>query len=191
MQNRMRTISTIVFLFIVQLCTAQKDSSTVNNNQTKIEELKERLENLSVKKESEPFDSTAYKIDYMFQEFKKLRLEVNQLNESIQKCNTAKVPIQIETNNSKLIANKNSIDVEAFYVVLNSDRTLEGADEKLSKTKEYDAYNIIIVENARKTWYHLVLKERLSKAQAQKNTYSFRKKGFSDAWWTASKNLIH
>jgi hypothetical protein len=191
MQNRMKTISTLAFLIIAQLCFAQKDSSVINNNQTKINELKERLIGLTEQKEKKTFDSSAYKINYMFQEFKKLRLEVNKLNESIKKQNAAKDAIHLTANDGKLTTNKTSIDIEAFYIIVDSERTLERADKKLSTTKNYEVYNIIIIENARRTWYHLVLKEKLTIKQAKKNTNSFRKNGITDAWWTSGKNLMH
>lgn len=187
----MKTISTLAFLIIAQLCLAQKDSSVINNNQTKINELKERLIGLTEQKEKETFDSSAYKINYLFQEFKKLRLEVNKLDESIKKQKAAKDAIHLTANDGKLSANKTSIDIEAFYIVVDSERTLERADKKLSTTKNYEVSDIIIIENARKTWYHLVLKEKLTIKQAKKNTNSFRKKGITDAWWTSGKNLMH
>jgi hypothetical protein len=125
MQNRVKTISTLAFLIIVQLCFAQKDSSVINNNQAKINELEERLIGLTEQKEKETFDSSAYKINYVLQEFKKLRLEVNKLDKSIKKQKAAKDAIHLTANDGKLSANKTSIDIEAFYIVVDSERTLE------------------------------------------------------------------
>jgi hypothetical protein len=52
-------------------------------------------------------------------------LEVNKLDESIKKQKAAKDAIHLTANDGKLSANKTSIDIEAFYIVVDSERTLE------------------------------------------------------------------
>jgi len=47
-----------------------------------------------------------------------------------------------------------------------------------------------LVKNSKETWYHVILEEEFTEEQAGVSTAEFRKKGFSDAWWTTGKKLM-
>lgn len=177
-------VTTALFL---TLSGSAQDAEKVNENNTKINELNERLDNLLGTNKPSEADSSNIKLNLIMTDLKQIKEELSKLKVSVNE-------IQAGSSNPKLkeesITNNTfNLDTAGYYVVLISDRTIEGAQKKFQKvsTKE----EILLIQNNRQSWYHVVVKKPVTLTQAGQVTQKFRINGFADAWWTTGRKLMH
>lgn len=183
----MKNFFAALFFLFSQVGFAQNETKVVDQNRTKIDQLNERLDRLLNGDSSGEVDSTNYKLDYIFQEIRNIKSELNAIKTSVDELKT----IERSTERAEVAANglavNSTISDADYFVVLASGRTLKEAELKLRRIK--DSKNSMIIENDRGSWFHIVLKQPLDIKEAGKVAKQYRHKGFTDAWWTTGKKL--
>lgn len=106
-----------------------------------------------------------------------------KLTKKIEKEIEAKyVSVTSKTNDKGEVELTKSNLQEGYYIVINSERKYE---DILHAQKELARQGIEtqVVQNVRKTWYHLFTTTLPTRQEAGKAVGDIREKGFSDAWW--------
>jgi prefoldin subunit 5 len=188
MQGKMKNVIAALFILIAQLGFSQKDTSTVGKNKNKIDQLNERLDRLLKGGSSEEVDSTNYKLDYIFQEIKNIKSEISEMKQSIEEIKTIDRSVLNAENAVVAIKDAQGVSAGAYYVVLASNRSKERAEKALKRLS--GSHKVRLVKNSKETWFHIILESELTEKQAGLTTAEYRKKEFSDAWWTTGKKLI-
>lgn len=181
----MKKYITIVFLFFSVITFAQEGDIKVNENELKIGELNERLDRLINGSKQISGDSISIKIDRLIFDIKEIKSEMNVLRNTVQKLdNESKSGRRLNEFDSKL----DEIENGKYYVVIGSEREQKRAIrilKNIQKTQE-----AVLVQNDRKSWYHIVLASPLSMKQAIKEKSKQQQLGFADAWWINAKKLV-
>lgn len=106
-------------------------------------------------------------------DYQELRNLIEALSEN---SNTAK-----NNSTAKLAKKQVAMDGE-FYVVLESQRTLEQAKRAKQMLSSSDT-KVIILEGSQRNWYYLALPQQLEYKPAITLLNEARADGFSEAWW--------
>lgn len=77
---------------------------------------------------------------------------------------------------------KKSFLESGYYVIIESERTYEDV-LKAQHDLLLNGVKTQIIQNVRKTWYHLATEKLENRDMAGKITYNWRTKGYNDAWW--------
>jgi hypothetical protein len=188
MQGKMKKLVTALFILITQLGFSQNDTSIVDKNKDKIYQLNNRLDRLLNGDIEEDFDSTNYKLDYIFQEIRKIKVELTDIKESLHEVKTIGESALKSGNTAMAGKNFQGVSAGSYYVVLASNRSKERAEKALKRLS--GSHKVRLVKNSKETWFHIILESELTEKQAGLTTAEYRKKEFSDAWWTTGKKLI-
>lgn len=175
---RLKLIIILSFLSVSSVF-AQSDSVKVDQNKNKIGELNQRLDNLLESSKTIDGDSVQYKLDLLFKEIKGIKTSLTELKESVEELNETKA-IQV--------AEEKIADIESgkYYMVLASRRDLG----RINRAKKaMDSRDLMVVQNSKETWYHLVSTRAMSMSDAILKTAAERKNGVQDAWWVTAKKL--
>lgn len=170
------SISLFIFLLLSTLLFGQ-DTTIVKGNNSKIDELNSRLEKLL--KETEPTDSITIQIGELRQLIDGLRYELDQLKVDVKDIKEGKY------NTTPSLDSK--LNDEDYYVVVAARGNLQNAQRALPRYQRGE--KLLIVQNARGTWYHLIHEKAYTMEEAQRVTARVRGDGISDAWWVTGKKL--
>ena len=78
----------------------------------------------------------------------------------------------------------NLTDLKGYYIVRESERDKKQAESTLEKFKKmYQDSPLIVVQNHRKTWYHVCISKSYEWNEIGSKVKEARKKGSIKAWW--------
>lgn len=157
-----------------------QDSAKVEGNNQKIKELNSRLDQLLLGKE-QPRDSLAIKLDTMLMLIKELRQEMKTIKQEFAKIKKGEVKYEIEPQSTSVL------ERGSFYVVVAARGNLRKAQEALLQYQK--SYPLMIVQNERETWFHLVHKQSYSQNEVGNMVARERMNGIKDAWWISGEKL--
>lgn len=195
MRNNFKYIVATLLILCSLKGFSQKDSTVVNQNKRKIDQLNDRLNRLIGTENIDGIDSNnhALKIDLLFKEIRQIKSELNEIKQSVDELksieqSTQKTEKIIQNLNVKTINDKGlQLFEDKFYVIIESDRSREGA--LLKKPLTIPSHQIKLIQNSRKSWYHWVVVEPFSYDEIGNETQRYRNLGFKDAWWEKGENL--
>tara|TARA_B100001109_G_scaffold255893_1_gene262585 strand:- start:860 stop:1399 length:540 start_codon:yes stop_codon:yes gene_type:complete len=171
----------VLSLFLAfSLSLFSQDSAKVVGNNEKIKELNNRLDQLLLGNE-QPRDSLAIKLDTMLMLIKELRQEMTTIKQEFEEIKKGKVKYEIEPQTTK------ALESDSFYVVVAARGNLRKAQEALLHYQKN--YPLMIVQNDRGTWFHLVHKQSYSQNEVGKMVARERMNGIKDAWWISGEKL--
>lgn len=170
------TLSLILFSF---LAFAQTEETQEGKNQEKINQLNQRLDKLLEESKGDKEGSIDLKLDRLFTEIRELKKEVEALNRSFEKLQSGE--------GGEL--SKKPMEQDEYYVVIASRRDRERAGRALEAYSAAKKAALKMVQNQRGSWYHIILDQPFSLAEASKRSTAYRKSGIHDCWWVTGKKL--
>lgn len=177
------TVALICFSFAGFAQTEKK----VQKNDEKIDELNQRLDNLIGSSKEISGDSVEFKLDMLFREIQNLKTEMSSIRESVDEIKQNGVTSSNASGLNKFNSKIENIENGQYYVVIASERTKSRAEAVLKKLT--DSKNFQVVQNAKGSWYHVIVAESFDMRSAIKRTFEIRKTNVKDAWWVIGRKL--
>lgn len=202
----------VVLLSLTQRVVAQADSLTLlNRNRVALETMADKLDSVMTNLDMMQQDSMAIHSEediarmlkyYMLMNME-LRLSLDSVNQALNvsheqylllsKLDSLRMMQKVSYN--KTVTEEGGSDAVSvidpsencgrdYFVVLASRRSEEACNE-VAQTIQQKGYRVIVVQNATKTWFHVVLEQRFSRIMAGKVVAGMRCK-YSNAWWMKS-----
>ncbi len=169
--------------------------SAFAQNQMELQNLKKiqyRLDSLKLIQEEQLDKKIHTSIQKMKMENDSLKLAVELLNTELLlaqgklRNSEMKLIEKSDPKENQIIVNPTkAISIqEAYYVVLDSERTLEEIEQKQSMLqRKFTNNELTVIQNESKTWYHLIVKKGYDRITIGLAVQAFRNKGIADAWW--------
>ena len=181
MKGILISIGLLVTLLFFNINAQAQDTAKVEGNKQKIDELNSRLDKLLSGNETGE-DSLSIKLDEVLVIVKELQREMNNLKGEVDELKSGKLRYDIEPKSGST-----SLNSESYYVVV----AARGNEERIQKaliTMQKEA-PLMIVQNSRESWYHLIHKQAYNMAEARQTAEKEKQNGISDAWWVSGKKL--
>ncbi len=182
MKGILISIGLLATLLFFNINSQAQDTAKVEGNKQKIDELNSRLDKLLSGNETGEKDSLSIKLDEVLVIVKELQREMNNLKGEVDELISGKFRYDIEPKSASTTLNS-----ESYYVVV----AARGNEERIQKaliTMQKDA-PLMIVQNSKGTWYHLIHKQAYSMAEARQMAEKEKQNGITDAWWVTGRKL--
>ena len=181
----MRLIFAIIAFSLIGISTlfGQNDTAQINQTKDKINELNQRLDKLYKSSQTIERDSVQYKLDMLFEEVKAIKSSMAELKETVEILSGEATK---DSSMKELEDKISDIQKGKYYVVLASERDMERI--KMVK-KNMSNQQLLLVQNKKGSWYHLVLDKEIPMREAIQQTLNERQNGVKDAWWVSAKKL--
>jgi hypothetical protein len=181
MKGILTSISLLATLLLFNTHAQAQDTARVSGNKEKIKELNNRLDNLLKGNEGKK-DSLSIKVDEVLVIVKELQIEMNKLKGEVEELKSAKLRYDIEPKEATT-----SLSSGAYYVVV----AARGNKERIQKAliKMQKEAPLMIVQNSRGTWFHLIHKKAYSMSEARQMAEKEKQNGIADAWWVTGRKL--
>lgn len=183
----------MMICFMGSFAQTTDDSQQVKQNQVKIEELKSRLKGVSEEIETEEIDNSEVygklldiekQLTNLLLEFSNWKKEQSVATARIEKqLNEVQVKSQSFTSfSSDSVGKKNVNRSGSFYVVIESQKTLEQA-QKAKNTHYKRGRNVTVFRSNKHNWYYLVYLSKSDYKTALNRVNTQRDVGIKTAWW--------
>lgn len=178
---------------------AQAGGSTQNNREVSFSPLndmyaKNKAESEDIMNKIDSYDAELEQVLRKFGELQNTMVtkadleEINRKIDELLSRNTANDKITdyvtveevVQQDGQKQV--KKSFLESGYYVIIESERTYEDV-LKAQHDLLLNGVKTQIIQNVRKTWYHLATEKLENRDMAGKITYNWRTKGYNDAWW--------
>lgn len=186
----MKSFLSIVLLAFGLVCFAQDDKKVEENNE-KIGELNDRLDRLINGSTQISGDSINIKIDRLISDIKEIKTEIQVLKQTVNKISEEGVSKSNDENTeelAKLETKLKDLDEGVYYVILASAK-YEEYGKKTQNRLAKNGLQVRLVQNARETWYHIILDQEYTLAEAIQKVEEIKKSKFSDAWFMTGRKL--